>query len=115
MFRSRNQNTPGKLDTALGESHWLNLLENKGSPRATWRDYTTDFAWSRLGVDSVETAKLSEAPENREVFPIILELLTLSSENANVNMNVSNGMAHTHCFLFLLVADNKSKVLVFLV
>jgi len=38
-----------------------------------WRDYTFDLSWSRLGV---EPAELSEIAVDREVFRILLGLLT---------------------------------------
>jgi len=34
-------------------------------PRTTWRNYISDFAWSRL---AVESAELSEIAVDREVF-----------------------------------------------
>ena len=41
-------------------------------PRTKWRDYISDLAWSRLGV---EPAELSEIVVDREVFRVLLGLL----------------------------------------
>jgi len=45
-----------------------------GRPRTSWRDYTSDFAWSVLGV---EPAELSKIAVDREVFWVLLGLLPL--------------------------------------
>jgi len=44
----------------------------KFSPRTRWHDYISDFAWSRL---NVESEKLSEIAVDREVFRVFLGLL----------------------------------------
>ena len=43
----------------------------KVRPRTRWRDYISNLAWSRLGV---ETAELSEISVDRELFPALLGL-----------------------------------------
>jgi len=43
----------------------------KVCPRARWRNYISDLAWSLLGV---EPAELSEISVDREVFRVLLGL-----------------------------------------
>jgi len=43
-------------------------------PRTRWRDYISDLAWSRVGV---EPTKLSEIVVDRKVFRVLLGLLLL--------------------------------------
>ena len=43
----------------------------RGRPRSMWRDYISDLAWSRLGV---QPAELSEIHENCEVFRVLVLL-----------------------------------------
>ena len=45
-------------------------------PKPRWGDYTSELAWSRLGV---EPSELSEIVVDREVFPVLLVLLPLQS------------------------------------
>jgi len=44
----------------------------RGRPRTRWRDYISDLAWSRLGV---EPAELPEIAVDREVFRVLLRML----------------------------------------
>jgi len=44
-----------------------------GLPRSGWSDYISDLAWSCLGV---EPAELSEIAVDREVFQLLLGLLS---------------------------------------
>jgi len=50
----------------------LVLQSTRTGKRPRWRDYISDIAWSRLGV---ETAELSEIAVDREVFRVLLGLL----------------------------------------
>ena len=56
------------------QSFWLHPQESgtEGRPKTRWRDYITDLAWSRLGV---EPAELSEIAGNHEVFRVLGLLL----------------------------------------
>ena len=45
----------------------------RGCPRTRWRDYISELAWSRLGV---EPAELSEIAVDREVFQVFLGMLS---------------------------------------
>ena len=60
----------------------------RGRPRAKWRDYISELAWSRRGVNPAE---LSEIVENREVFPFLQRVLPLPrpfrEEKLGVKMN----------------------------
>jgi len=67
MVRPRDQNAPGKV----GEVSLLAALYGKAAQRSTrdwWRDYISDLACSRLGVDPEELSKIAE---NREVFRVL--------------------------------------------
>jgi len=44
----------------------------KVCPRTKWRDYMSDLAWARLGV---EPAELSETAVDCEVYRVLLGLL----------------------------------------
>jgi len=44
----------------------------RGRPRIMWREYISNFSWSRLGV---EPAEQSEIAENTEVFQVPLGML----------------------------------------
>jgi len=58
----------------------------KVCPRTRWRDYISDLAWSRLGV---EPAELSEIAVDREVFrvPRAAVPATLPKGKAGTKMN----------------------------
>ena len=55
-------------------------------PRTRWRDYISNLAWSRLGVEPTE---LSEIAVDREVFLVILVLLPCAFHSTFLFMKLS--------------------------
>ena len=72
LVRPCIQNVPGKNGEQSPSGYSLHPLES-GPGRMT-TDYTSDLAWSRLGV---EPAERSEIAVDREVFQVVLGLLPL--------------------------------------
>ena len=76
------RNVPGKIDEAKSFGLQSTSTGKRASdlPRTRWRDYISDLAWFRLGVDPAE---LSEIAVDCEVFG----LATLLKEKLGTKMN----------------------------
>jgi len=75
----------------------------KVCPRARWRDYTSDLAWSLLGM---EPAELSDISVDREVFWVLLACTPRDSPerksgHENEKMNECEGLHWTFLFMKL--------------
>jgi len=78
---------PGKNGKqALRATVYTTGKRPRGRPRTRWRDYTSDLAWSRLGVDPAE---LSEIAVDREVFRVLLGLLLRDSPQGKAGTKMS--------------------------
>jgi len=82
LVRPCVQNVPGKIGEVSPSGYSLHLWASgpDGHPRTRWRDYISDLAWSRVGV---EPAELSEIAVDPEVFRVHLELLPRDSPQRN--------------------------------
>jgi len=73
----------------------------RGSPRTKWREYISDLAWPRFGLEAEE---LSEIDVDREVFRVLLGLLLLriSPKDKRAQNWVSQWVCNLHWnFLFM--------------
>ena len=76
LLRPYVQKSPTNIEEARALLAAPNRKRPRRRPKPRWGDYTSELAWSRLGV---EPSELSEIVVDRDVFPVLLVLLPLQS------------------------------------
>jgi len=71
--RPRDHIAPEKIVKARPAGNNQQKVAYRSTKKQMWCKYISNIAWSRLGV---EPAELSEIAENRNVFRVVLELLS---------------------------------------